>query len=434
MTDLLFCTVGGSPRPIAWSLAHHRPRRVVFFCSAESEKQLAESASGENSILATAQELGFQIDRECIHIVRVDHQDLVDCVEKMRRAVAGELAVNNAATRFGVDITGGTKVMSAALALVCQRLETTFHYVAARKLSDGSGAEGRSKQGVGVTLDGYEFLASCDNPWDMLGFNAIDQAHLHFNNHHFAAACDVLDRHRDHVTNPVTDKQLTAWKHLAEAYGHWDSFRYGKAAERLELCLRDWQYIAPHLTPAQEERVRHQVQEHLAALAKLDEAAPNDAMLLDFAANADRRARDGHFEDALIRLYRATEMAAQVRLRDRHGINDTGCVRAEKLAPSFIQEQRLPTDGRPIRLGIQLSYALLEVLGDDLGQRFMELSLDASESATDSGPCSPLSFRNASLLTHGFTRSNHSDYKRLRKKIMYLLQISEADMPAFPRL
>ena len=90
-------------------------------------------------------------------------------------------------------------------------------------------------------------------------------------------------------------------------------------------------------------------------------------LVRDLLDNAERCQARGRYEDAAGRLYRATELLAQLRLRSAHGLR-TGDVKTEGLnadTAAWLEERRPP--GGPIRIGSMMAYELLERLGDPLG-------------------------------------------------------------------
>ena len=115
--------------------------------------------------------------------------------------------------------------------------------------------------------------------------------------------------------------------------------------------------------------------------------------LADLANNAERRTREGKFDDAVGRLYRLTEMLAQYELRMQHKM-DTGDVPLKRFSelPDLASklEKRRANDGK-IKVGLQDAYEMLAALGSELGRQFRE-----------AGKLSKLlAARNQSILAHG---------------------------------
>ena len=75
----------------------------------------------------------------------------------------------------------------------------------------------------------------------------------------------------------------------------------------------------------------------LAALKRLttEDETQEPARLFDLWRNAERRAAQGRYDDAVARVYRLLEWSAQWLLRSRCGI-DTGDVSPERVPPGMI--------------------------------------------------------------------------------------------------
>lgn len=132
----LIMTVGGSLEPLAYSLCHSRPEGVCFIVS--------EATAG--LIPQLRESLAVPVEWEVLEVVD-DHQDLNACLISARRALARILAHGLAPSEVLVDITGGTKVMSAAAALATHGSGCAFSYV---------GGTERTKNNTGIVLSGTE--------------------------------------------------------------------------------------------------------------------------------------------------------------------------------------------------------------------------------------------------------------------------------------
>jgi hypothetical protein len=146
----LIISVGGTPEPVAYSLDHHRPEKVIFFASAGSRAEVETRVRPLTS--------HRWLDQEVVQTA--SHEDLTLCLQALERDLPRALA--NLGLRFEdltVDYTGGTKTMSAALVLATIHKPVRYSYV---------GGKVRSKEGLGVVLDGSEAVVQSPNPWDVL--------------------------------------------------------------------------------------------------------------------------------------------------------------------------------------------------------------------------------------------------------------------------
>jgi hypothetical protein len=156
---LYVCTVGGSPEPLVAALEKFRPARVLFVVSPDSRASLPR-------IVETLAAKGYELGPGTRQSVQVrDPDDIVVCVQDMREQLDPEVRrwrAQGSDHDVVADVTGGTKCMSAALALVARPWTgVQFAYV---------GGAQRTQQGLGVVVSGTERPLIRTNPWDTLGF------------------------------------------------------------------------------------------------------------------------------------------------------------------------------------------------------------------------------------------------------------------------
>jgi CRISPR-associated protein (TIGR02710 family) len=339
-------------------------------------------------------------------------------VRQLTPVVEGWLA-RGADYRVVVDFTGGTKCMSAALALQAHRWRCLFGYV---------GGSERTKEGVGIVVSGKEQVLHCHNPWDALGYQAVEDAVILFDQGAFPAAGRLLERALRNVENPARKRELQAVRTLAEAYEAWERFDHPAAAGKLVELEKYANDLHALFGAEKADRLHSELQAHQKHLAALDiKAGPTRELVLDLLANARRRAAEGRHDDAVARLYRAIEAVAQVRLRQQHAIPETEHVPLDRVPESLRGRWASRAEEGQIKLGLQEDYALLAELGDPLGQRFQDLRLHDWQR-------SPLSSRNQSILAHGFRPVGNKVFEALWRAALQLADVEEGQLPAFPRL
>lgn len=139
----IMLTVGSSPEPVVYSLSRTRPDLVVWLVSGKSRLELPGIRDRLPQLFAgdePCQDLAVEIS---------DSDDLATCVRAGRQAMDHVQAMGIRGRELLVDITGGTKVMSAGVALATFRSGCAFAYV--------GGAE-REKGGMGSVISGSEVL------------------------------------------------------------------------------------------------------------------------------------------------------------------------------------------------------------------------------------------------------------------------------------
>jgi CRISPR-associated protein (TIGR02710 family) len=412
---LLICTVGGAPEPIVASILAHRPERIVFAASAETKSYVAEKIAPA----LAAHETPFVLEPARFDFVELsDAQDFGQCVRELRDAHARHVQPwleRGEGYDVTVDFTGGTKCMTSALALAARRWNCRFSYV---------GGTQRTKDGVGIVVSGREQIIHAANPWDALGFEAVDQAVLLFNNGDLGAAARLLHEAKQRAGESVK-RGLNTLHQLCEAYDLWDRFQHRDARTRLQNVLK-----APHdlhaWFPASAHGMIRLAEEHARWLERLPhEPRP---FVCDLIGNAERCAGRGRYDDAVARLYRACEAAAQFRLAElRLTDHPDGKVPLDHVPEPL----RTTWCGRALEgvvsLGLQDDYALLAAVGEPLGRRFTELRLNERDR-------SPLNDRNNSILAHGHAPLSNRSYTKLLDVLLQLLETNSDELPRFPVL
>ncbi|MGH2386822.1 MAG: TIGR02710 family CRISPR-associated CARF protein, partial [Chloroflexota bacterium] len=119
-------------------------------------------------------------------------------------------------------------------------------------------------------------------------------------------------------------------------------------------------------------------------------AASSVMPVYDLLRNAERRAAQGRYDDAVARCYRAVELLAQNRLLAVFGIKSNNV--DPGLAQEWLREQPERARRIPIKAGLEEDYAILLSKQDPLGLTFEKHHKSLQEM---------LRRRNASILAHG---------------------------------
>lgn len=413
---LLIASVGGSPEPIIASIKHWRPDRVLFVVSPESAPEV------EQRILPGLAREGIPLGHGQFDLHRVsDGQDLQSCVQDLRPLHDDIRRWQQRGSQFSivVDYTGGTKNMSAALALSMHRAACRFSYV---------GGSQRTKNNIGVVVSGTEKILASHNPWETLGYQFIEDALVLFKQQAYASAVALLEQARDRLDASSSKTELNALATLLRAYATWDRFNHSAALHHIKQCQRYTHALEAVLGKEAFREVKRLLPQHQEFLQRLESTEPNLDLVHDLLANAQRRANESRFDDAVARLYRAIEALAQIRLRDRHGLRSDK-VPIDRVPEKLQGEWRARAENGTVRLGLQDAYRLLAALDDEVATRFQRLGLDDRKR-------SPLVARNESILAHGFRPVGEDAYEQLWQSSLELAQIDDpqTQLPNFPRL
>lgn len=418
MTDdesrLLICTVGGSPEPIVFTLKEWRPVRVYFVHTRETKEYV------ETQVIPKVREGGFDLDPGRYELFELpDGQDLEGCLDHLRplMLVVEAWAKRGASFKAVIDFTGGTKCMSAAIAISASRSSCEFSYV---------GGSVRTKDGVGVVISGAEKIVRKANPWDALGHQAVEDFIVLVDQHAYLAAASVVEVTKTRVSRPVRKRELAALEQLAKALDAWDRFDHTTSKNLFGSVAKSANDLRAVLGVSRGDRVLVGVDRLAKHLNRLEQSKPPSSQhVIDLLMNAWRRRAEGRFDDAVARLYRAIEAVAQVALKV-HGIESTEKVSLERVPRPLQGSWAARANDGAIAIGLQDAYALLDAIGDPVGAAFIRAGLNDKKS--------PLVARNSSILAHGFERVSEEVFDRLWSSALMLAKVDPSSLPSFPKL
>lgn len=428
LAEVLICSVGGSPEPIRKSINQQQPRYVIYVASLDSRKNILKD------IMCQLEWHGI----EDTHTITLSNfQDLPACVRDIRSGIATGIQAMGLGRPeecpLIADITGGTKVMSAALTLVMMEYDKSrFAYIG----GDGHGA--RSKNGLGVVESGHEVLIRRDNPWEIMAVREVRSLADFFNAGNCAAALSIAQKLAQNI--PDKEKFYGGVADLIQAYVLWDAFDHKKAFAKLKQAtgrLKDFAANNPLVAHLLDtflenqkvlERIQQDAQNLRASKPQYEENSGHDS-LCDLLANAARRAKAGRYDGAVARLYSAIEKCAKIRLMKKYGIDNSRIVLDDlpDRIPADCRERLRSVQGEDgtIRIGLEKSFELLEALQDPLGERFLRQQAALKQS---------LETRNLSLLAHGYNPVKQEVYDELFRIALDFLEVQPEALPQFPRM
>ena len=200
--------------PIVVTIEQNQPEFVLFIVSADS-RGTAELAA----------ELSEPPPPQCDYLEVSNPQHFGTSYEEIRRGTEKWLAKHGLdALEVTADITGGTKVLSAALALYgAERFrESTY----------GGGSQ-RDKGGLGVVRNGAEYVVTSLNPWDTYAVRDLERANRLLEKFHADIAAVVLTEAAGKCGYSYK-KQLVAFSALSQALASSDRFDFLKAISHYE--------------------------------------------------------------------------------------------------------------------------------------------------------------------------------------------------------
>lgn len=419
MPSCLLMSVGGTPEPVALSIDHHQPEVIIFFASAGSRAEIGTKVK----------QLTIHAWRDQEIIVTPDPQDLTQSME----VLANELPVRLKAlgvdiSDVAVDYTGGTKTMSAALVLATINKPVIYSYVGGRV---------RTKEGLGVVLDGSEAVLKTPNPWDVLAVDSRRRIARQFNSGQFEAAEVTAQEAAARVSERYRALYL-GFKDLCDAYHRWQGFDYGSVLGKLNGAsakLRQWALAAndgallDFLDDLQRDRDRVEGIVRVFQEVQRGRPAPiaeQAAFIVDLVANAVRVTRlAGRPDDGVARLYSALEKLAKAELQAL-GIDNSAAL-PEQIPDNLRDEyiaRYLDKEGGRLQFGLDASYRVLAALGAPVGQRYQARAEELGR---------VLSIRNGSLMAHGWAPIKAEVFDRLLAITLDFLALDAGDIPTLPR-
>ena len=387
--QILLCTVGGSHQPILKAIASAKPAYVCFFCTdrdpvtgkpgsivqvtGEGKVIRANRGDEKPSLPNIPAQAGLGDEQFETQIVPADNLD--EACRIMRESIAAldKLDKRFPDADFVADYTGGTKTMTAALALAALESDSV-------KLQLVSGP----RPGLETVEDGNERAMGVSVA--RIRLNRAMKLHLaawsRFAYREAAAGLDAIPVE----TNSPDWPRLCRAQALSHGLALWDDFDHTGADRKLSSYRRYMDEC--HLRD-------------LSLLTQTDRPGNPPARLFDLWLNAQRRAAQGRYDDAVARVYRLLEWCAQWQLKSKKSI-DTANLPAE-LAPDGAKPGR---DDR-ISVGLRQAWQVVHKQLDGPASEFIEQHGAELENL--------LQIRNKSILAHGFQPVQQGDWERMRQ-------------------
>jgi len=385
---LLLCTVGGSHQPIVSAIKELSADRVFFICSENdsatgrpgSVSQItgtgmcikANPLDAKPSLPAIPQQAGLQPEQYQVFCAPADDLDAIYLV--CRNALRTALR-DFPGARWVADYTGGTKSMSAALVLAALEDPAVELQIVTGNRGDLIKVRDGSQY---VALANYERIrferlaAPFRECWSRFAYSEAE------------AGFKGIAAPRD----PHLRGRLFAWRDLSRAFAAWDGFDHATP----QTIIQDY---APKLP--------NSLKEYLPVLSRLNDTRDTQkrdaARLFDLYRNAERRAAQGRYDDAVARLYRLWEWSAQWILKTRCGI-DTSDIPADWLPKDM---PRSPNSRGKIQTGLFDSWKLVKrKKSDSIAAHFFMREENTLRNLLET--------RNLSILAHGFEPVTHENW------------------------
>jgi CRISPR-associated protein (TIGR02710 family) len=229
------------------------------------------------------------------------------------------------------------------------------------------------------------------NKWQIFAEQSLKLAANALENYDYALAKTIISGTLFHTLEPSFERRLLRARQLCAAFDCWDKFEHEKSLELLQPYgenFSDYIIILKRI------------------LGKIK--ATGYELVGDLLNNAERRAAQKRYDDAIARLYRATELFAQIRMEKTKGY------KLGKLTLKELDKELRPEYSKYIKendkllLGLRKDYELLYKMKDPIGNEFKENEDSLLEA---------LKYRNLSILAHGITPLKEKDYNFVNERL-----------------
>lgn len=418
MTRVLIVSVGGSPDPILKAVELHQPDEVIFACSAPPcERPSLDQVVGEGlpclhringealqrpNLVTQLGLKGFRPDLQLIELP--DPDDLNDCLARLRGFVQTLPSRFSQLELIG-DFTGGTKSMSTALAFTLLDQQATLSVVSGRR--DNL-----------VRIEKSEGLRIVD-PIPLLARRLMEERLPPLLEAHFydRARGLVLDFQRDQNDrlNPTLQEALSGLIEQLQVLVLWDRFRWRDALGAADACRGEQLWPALH---AWWQRVEASIDWDPADPAAV--AITGYELVQDLLLNAERRGRRGWYDDAVARLYRATELLAQTYIRLEIGL---------ATPPDWSQRELQLASGESFaNTGVMTLYRWLQNYENQRGEGKGDRGLGSLYARQWRELKRLFDTRNHSLLGHGLRPIDQATWQSLQDRVTNLLTTMLLDL------
>lgn len=374
----LVCTVGGSPAPVIATIKKFAAAFVFFIGSKGDDPSKASAATvrGKGGI---AEKAGLQ--ERAFEVVEVEPDSLESVYEGCERTLAA-IKTKSGDTQPDIiaDYTGGTKTMSAGLVLFALHQQPPWQLFLQSttrndliKITTGNVVWRQATSGIVIR-------------------KAIEKARELAAMYNYAGARAILENAiAQYETAGSGQEEIRA---LINEYRMWEAWNGFNHAQARDIALTD-------------QGLQTTYGETLRKLSNAVCAFTGDAplprknigiycLVNDLLRNVDVCATTCRYDDAAGRLYRATELLAQIHLRRCYGINTAKVDLASPGIPAESHQwlSQYRKENGTIAIGLFPAYRLLADMNDPLGKY-------AEKRTNDLKKC--IERRNTSIFAHGLT-------------------------------
>ena len=438
---VLISTLGESPQTTIIAYEILKPRYVVVVTSKQSSEKIKKVRDWikENS--------EHEIEEKCWITEEVDKVDFVGLNGQVTTRIDQFYEdVKRMEYPVIIDVTGGTKLMSAAAAYTAWNRDLHCCYVNSSYDSE-----------MRMPEPGSEFVELLPRPYQLTANRDFNTAKKHFNAGLFAQAASEFDRLHELI---VQSGDVKIYRILAKLYYLWSEFEFDSQRVKIPGCngeesilgLLDRlkplkRQLSETFTEVDERRVSRQI-EFLEQMVKLDDDSPEkrlNHLLTFYVLGRHYHERLGRMTFATLLYYRCVEGCLKLLLEDtcegftcKHANLEILEAHAEDFKEQYLKIcNRVYKSGSkpiiPYSFGLMACAISLEVIGVGFGIEGDDscTGLELLYRFTES--------RNSSVLAHGLSPVSQDEIKKcneLAKGVMkhfleYWVEKHTLDLPDF---
>ncbi len=302
--EYLVISVGTSYEPISLSISLLNPKNILFLFT-------EKSAATMSKVINYCHIQPTQYEKR-----EVSDTDSMDIYRHIKHAYL----YWNKPNKMYIDITGGTKAMSASAAMAGAMVDVQLMYVGTTDyLSD-----------FRKPNPGSEIMIYIENPLAVFGDLEIEKAFELIDKYNFAGSSEKLSYLKENIPEPNIRQQLDFVYLLAKSYEAWDALDFIPACENMTSLYRqvkrDSRYHEDFLLIDFERRIHSQLkllqqlkeipnlQKERRAREILEDADIIHALAFTMHQNAETRLAQEKYDMAALLMYRLLEMIEQRRL------------------------------------------------------------------------------------------------------------------------
>lgn len=430
--DVMIMSVGTSYEPLVLNISLFQPKKILFLYTEKTEKtidKVVEFCGLSSSDFQKAQ------------VNEVDPLDIYKEIKKAYLKWATDAPVY-------IDITGGTKAMSAATAMAGAVIDIQLVYMGCTKyLTDFRKPD-----------PGSETLFYISNPYEVFGDLEIEKALQLFQQHNYVGAKEKLEILLDKIPDPVVRQQLELTYLMARVYEHWDALEFADAYKNIQKLtanlqrdmkansklimadfyhpLKEQENVLKHLSMMKELLVK---KDQMGIVSNLEYMVP---LMFTMQTNAHIREQQEKYDSATLLYYRLLEMIEQRRL-SRYGLNvssanflaiiydynqtpmykDKEKDEQLQLYKEQMRDLKIQIFGKcnstylPEQISLLDGFLHLSVLGDDIMKANGRRAVDQCKRLR-----SVVYLRNNSIFAHGYAPVSYQDYLKFKNFVESLFE------------